>query len=86
MAKRKKIATVRISLTYLVVGVLWILFSDNLLKFLFQDTQSLSIAQTYKGWFYVGITSFLLYVLLRTSEAQEKNTQGTAEKKISDAG
>jgi len=81
MAKRKNFTTVRISLTYFVVGVLWILFSDNLLKLLFQDAHSLSIAQTYKGWFYVVVTSLLLYNLLRTNEAKEKNTQDTAEKK-----
>ncbi len=55
----------KVVLAYLILGFLWILFSDQILKALISDINTLSTLQTYKGWFYVGTTAFLLYVLLR---------------------
>ncbi|WP_148861103.1 sensor domain-containing diguanylate cyclase [Marinobacter fonticola] len=55
-----------ISLVYAVVGALWIAGSDYALSLLFPDPQTLTLAQTYKGWAFVGVTSFLLFwVILR---------------------
>ncbi|MGD9950227.1 MAG: ATP-binding protein [Desulfobulbus sp.] len=55
-----KIATI-----YLVVSVLWIVFSDQLVAMLIQDNQLITRVQTLKGWFFVGSTALLIYVLLR---------------------
>ncbi len=55
----------RFTLIYLIVGISWILFSDNLLYFFVTDSNTLTELQTYKGWFYVIITSILLYVMLK---------------------
>ncbi len=49
---------------YLVIGGLWILFSDKILFNLVHDRVELSNIQTYKGWFYVFVTAILIYVLL----------------------
>lgn len=49
---------------YLLVGVLWILFSDQLLYFSVQDPVLISHMQTLKGWFYVLVTAALLFVLI----------------------
>ncbi|MHA7878564.1 MAG: putative bifunctional diguanylate cyclase/phosphodiesterase [Saccharospirillum sp.] len=55
----------RIALIYLILGCLWILFSDQWAAWLFEDTEQLSRVQSYKGWFYVAATSLLLYGLMR---------------------
>ncbi|MDP2721475.1 MAG: response regulator [Bacteroidales bacterium] len=55
----------KITAAYLIVGGLWILFSDELLFYFIQDSDLLSEVQTYKGWFYVIITAALLYSFLK---------------------
>ena len=63
-----------VALVYLLLGMLWILWSDRLVEALFQDPAHLSHAQTWKGWLYVGVTAVLLYAvlyrLLRSEAAQ----------------
>lgn len=60
---------VRIALIYLVLGCLWILFSDQLVAWLFvgSDTQMLSKAQTFKGWVFVMLSALLIGWLVRQS-------------------
>jgi PAS domain S-box-containing protein len=55
----------RISLTYAVMGGLWILFSDLLLSLILKDPVLISRIQTFKGWAFIALTSFLLYALIR---------------------
>jgi len=55
----------RITIIYLVVGGLWILLSDRLLDLFVADPAQLTQVQTYKGWFFVALTGFLLYALVR---------------------
>jgi PAS domain S-box-containing protein len=56
---------------YLIVGALWILFSDEALLYVIQDPVNpvdpvwLSHLQTYKGWFYVFVTAALVFVLVQ---------------------
>jgi putative nucleotidyltransferase with HDIG domain len=56
---------VKIVLIYTAVGSLWILASDRLLALFVTDPSAITGLQSYKGWFYVGITALLLYVLVR---------------------
>ena len=58
----KKIA-IRISGSYLVAGVLWILLSDRILLALVNDPQRVSTLNTVKGWFYIMVTALLLHYL-----------------------
>ncbi len=51
----------RISIIYFIIGVLWILFSDNLAAHLSSDGVTLNIIQHYKGWFYVLATAVSLF-------------------------
>lgn len=77
----------RIVIVYLVFGGLWILFSDRLLGYLpFDGNVYLQISLA-KGWFYVLVTGFLLYRLIRRDfsrvqalnhELHEKNNELTA--------
>lgn len=57
-----------VALIYLVIGGLWILFSDRVLAGLIDDPRALTTLQTYKGWFYVVTTAYLAYLLVSWSE------------------
>ncbi|HAN19459.1 MAG: hypothetical protein A2X13_02175 [Bacteroidetes bacterium GWC2_33_15] len=50
--------------TYLVFGIIWILFSDILLEKIASDTHALTKYQTYKGWMFIVVTALLLYYLI----------------------
>lgn len=55
----------RITILYLLIGGLWILFSDKILLSLISDSYLLTSIQIYKGWFFVTVTSILLFVFLK---------------------
>ncbi|MBI4808995.1 MAG: PAS domain S-box protein [Nitrosomonadales bacterium] len=57
----------KVVLIYAVFGSLWILFSDKIVVRLFDDPALHDVAQTIKGWLFIGITSLLLYLLLHRS-------------------
>lgn len=69
-AKRKnkllgpKEESLRISLKYLLVGLLWIILSDKALQLFIKDFEMYSRVQLYKGWFYVIVTTILVYLLV----------------------
>ncbi len=55
----------KITLFYLIVGSLWILVSDSFISTLFGgQPEILKQLQLYKGWLFIGVTGFLLYVML----------------------
>ena len=49
---------------YLIVGLIWILFSDRLVEIWFPNPQTLSLVQTWKGFFFVGVTGAVLFAVL----------------------
>lgn len=49
---------------YVLLAALWILISDQVVTSLFADPAKVAIANTLKGWFFVGITGALLTLLL----------------------
>ena len=55
----------KITALYILIGGLWIFFSDMLMGYFVRDTELLTTLQTYKGWFYVLITSILFYLILK---------------------
>jgi transcriptional regulator with PAS, ATPase and Fis domain len=55
----------KISLAYLMVGLLWILFSDEALALLISDPVLLTKFQTYKGSFYILVTASLLFFMAK---------------------
>jgi len=57
----------KISALYLLLGLLWILFSDLLLSWLVDDVEVMRRMQTYKGWFYVSVTALLFFLLIKRS-------------------
>jgi signal transduction histidine kinase len=58
---------------YLIVGGMWILFSDKLLLNIVNgDLERLARLQTIKGWFYVFATAILLFLLLWNNNKRRK--------------
>ena len=55
----------KITLIYLILGLLWIIFSDRILSGMITDPELLSFFQSIKGSFYILLTSVLLFVLVR---------------------
>ena len=57
--------SLRIVSIYAIVACLWILFSDELLAFLFTDQATIIRLSILKGWLFVIVTAALLYALIR---------------------
>lgn len=57
-------STLRIIIIYLIVGVLWILFSDRILDMIVSDDETYRQIQLFKGWFYVVITAVIFSVII----------------------
>ncbi|BEH08398.1 MULTISPECIES: sensor histidine kinase [Geobacter] len=68
-------ASLRITGIYLVVGMLWILFSDSLLTGVVSEPTLLTRLQTAKGWFYVAVTAALLFWLIRRYSQDAERTE-----------
>lgn len=52
-------------LVYAVFAALWILLSDKVVQIIFSDPGQIILASMLKGWLFVGVTSMLLYGLMR---------------------
>lgn len=63
-----------IVLVYAAFSALWILLSDKAVALLFNDPAELSRASTLKGWFFVVVTSLLLYLPIRRLAGAEPAT------------
>lgn len=63
---------------YVIIGCLWILFSDKLLQLFINDPLLLTRIQTAKGWFYVIITAILFYLLLKNHLAKIRKAEQKA--------
>ncbi|MDQ5825850.1 MAG: PAS domain S-box protein [Chloroflexota bacterium] len=61
---------------YLLLGALWILLSDLVVATLFPDRDTFAWAQTIKGWFFVALTTLLLYGLIRRTVHAVKFARG----------
>lgn len=64
-----------IPVLYLVLGTLWILLSDQVLFMMVQDAERYQSLQTYKGWFYVVMTTVMLYLLLKNRMEKLKDSR-----------
>lgn len=72
---RKRFTTsfaLRITLLYIILGSLWILFSDRILFLMINDKETLAQVSSYKGWLYVLFTGILLYLLIK-KEIRKRN-------------
>jgi len=65
----------KIVLIYAVFAGLWILLSDSAVNWLFGDATFIKAAQSLKGWLFVGVTSLLLYLLLKNMTTTPEQTE-----------
>ncbi len=65
----------RVALLYLLIGGLWILFSDRLVGRIFADPHQLEIAQNYKDWLFVALSGILLLVYLGRENRLRRSTE-----------
>ncbi|HEX2961613.1 MAG TPA: PAS domain S-box protein, partial [Ignavibacteriales bacterium] len=63
--KQLKLGPLAISLSYGVISAAWIVVTDYILSDEITDPVILTHYQTYKGWFFILITSVLLYYFIR---------------------
>ena len=56
---------IKIAGAYAMAGGLWILFSDFLIARLFSDIPTIIKISTLKGWVFVAVTSWMLYVFIQ---------------------
>lgn len=77
------LSPVSITLIYLIAGILWIAFSDNFLDGFTDDIDVLSAYQTYKGWGYIIVTGFFLFLLISTMQRERsKNVKKLKESEL----
>lgn len=58
----------RIALIYLILSVLWIMYSDQFLAHSFERQQLIAQYQTIKGLVFVGITTLVIFLLIKASQ------------------
>jgi len=80
MRRFTKNAALKTALFYLLFGGLWIVLSDRILAVLTDSPHSLSSLQTIKGWFFICITSLLLYFYVKRLFSQKEQSIKDLEK------
>ncbi len=65
----------RITLIYLILGGLWILFSEKITASFTNDIDLLTTIQMYKGWFFILITAIFFYVFIKRDFILIEKTQ-----------
>ena len=61
----------RVAAIYIFIGALWIISSDKILLLFKFNTDLLTQIQTYKGWFFVIVTGFLIHCLIKKDRKKE---------------
>lgn len=69
----------KLSLLYLLLGGLWIVFSDKVVNSISNDIDFLTEIQMYKGWFYVIVTTILFFLFTRNHLAKLRDTESELE-------
>ena len=77
----------KVALLYIVFGVIWILFSDMIVDWMFVEKHLVAHAQTYKGWAFVIFSGILFYFLIYREFSEKNKTQLelVKQKDLSDA-
>jgi signal transduction histidine kinase len=63
---------------YVIIGCIWIIFSDKILSYFIREPDLLTRIQTFKGWGYVIITAVLFYLLLKSHLVKIRNAEQKA--------
>lgn len=65
----------KIILIYLLIGGLWIVLTDYIIESIITDVETLTLYQTYKGWFFVIVTASGLYFLIKKHDKELKKIE-----------
>lgn len=66
----------RLAFLYALLSTIWIISSDSFLESIISDPHRLSVLQTYKGWFYVVVSSsFILFFSLKHTRSARNEAQ-----------
>jgi PAS domain S-box-containing protein len=79
--KNKKHPARRIALTYVIIGALWIIFSDRAILMLGLDPLQITMNQTYKGWFFVLGSGLLIFSLMTKAVNDLQKIESTLKEK-----
>nr|WP_321450382.1 HAMP domain-containing sensor histidine kinase [uncultured Carboxylicivirga sp.] len=70
----------RLSLTFLILGIVWLLASDQLAFMLFEKESILILVFLYKEWFFVITCSLIIYLLTKYLIKKIKKAHAKAQK------
>jgi PAS domain-containing protein len=56
--------SLKVIIKYILLGTLWILFSDRLVTTIVRNPEMVEEIQLYKGWFYVFVTGGIFFVII----------------------
>jgi len=59
------VSPIAIGLAYLILGFLWIGFSDQFVLSIFGDPETITAMQSYKGWGFIVASSVFIYILVQ---------------------
>ncbi len=79
----KKLSAIKIAGVYALAGCLWILFSDGLIARLFNDVPTVIRISTIKGWFFIGITSLMLYIFIQREMGMTQRSDKALKESLS---
>jgi PAS domain S-box-containing protein len=79
LQKRVPISAVWITLVYLLLSLAWVAGTDKLVAAYVKDYDLFLTIQTYKGWFFVILTSILIFVLIRRAEKSLKSIENRSK-------
>jgi diguanylate cyclase (GGDEF)-like protein/PAS domain S-box-containing protein len=57
-----------IAIIYILLGSVWVLFSDSMIEQIFKDIKIITALSISKGWFFILCTGWLLYRLIKQSQ------------------
>ncbi len=63
-----ELTPLKIALVYTLLGGTWIFFSDSLVNAFVHDPTTITHIAIVKGWVYVGVTAYILFLLVRRFE------------------
>lgn len=72
-----KYMPLQITFLYALFGCLWIIFSDKIVFSLADNSSTITRLQTFKGWFFVAATSYMIFVFINKGT---KKTESFIEK------
>lgn len=72
----------KVVLVYAVVSALYIWLSDSLVSWLFKEPAKITQVSMFKGWVFVGLTTLLLYVLVKRLLKQVLLSQAAEQKAL----